>query len=164
MIALSVVSIATAGQDNALMKKINAMGSVEMNYTLVIDNQDGKTVSSQNGILFYQDGLYKLESDNLCIYCDGKSRWIYSVASEEVVIMKNDYNSSSPADNPLMLLADSKVRDNGDGSYRIVYSDDNDFLYTVKISSVKKSENHSSSFFVLNENSLGDDVIVTDLR
>lgn len=163
-VTLLVMPFAVEAQENALMKKINAMGVVKMRYELQVDDSEGKGVASQDGILHYQAGSYKLESDGLQIISDGKSRWIYNVASEEVVISKNDYNSSNPVDNPMLLLADSSVKDNGNGSYRVIYTDRNGYHYIVKITAVTKSETHPSSFFILDESKLSDDVIITDLR
>jgi len=164
LILTLIVTYSVEAQDNVLMKKINSLGPVQMKYDLQVDNADGKGITSQSGTLYYQNGLYRLDSKELQIICDGKSRWIYNKSSEEVVVSKNDYHSSSPVDNPLLLLADSNVKDNGDGTFRVIYNDKNGYHYIVKISSLKKSENHQTSFFVLEESQLSDDVIITDLR
>ncbi|MBR1539161.1 MAG: hypothetical protein IJ636_06610, partial [Bacteroidales bacterium] len=54
----------------------------------MVDNASGKTVAEGTG--YVQDDCYRLETDWLQVWCNGKDRWIYSSASDELVIEKND--------------------------------------------------------------------------
>ena len=75
----------------------------------MVDNVSGKTVAEGKG--FVQDECYRLETDWMKVYCNGKDRWIYSSGSDELVIEKNDVS----------FLKDISVSKAADGSAVVMY-------------------------------------------
>lgn len=114
----------------------------------MVDNVSGKTVAEGKG--FVQDECYRLETDWMKVYCNGKDRWIYSSGSDELVIEKNDVS----------FLKDISVSKAADGSAVVMYD-----TYTITLTGIKEAtEPWSATFFIIDPESFGDDTIITDLR
>ena len=114
----------------------------------MVDNATGKTVAEGQG--YVQDESYRLETDWMLVYCNGKDRWIYSPGSDELVIEKNDVS----------FLKDIKVSKAADGSAVVMYD-----TYTITLTGIQEAkEPWSATFFIIDPESFGDDTIITDLR
>ena len=114
----------------------------------MVDNVSGKTVAEGKG--FVQDDCYRLETDWMKVYCNGKDRWIYSSGSDELVIEKNDVS----------FLKDISVSKAADGSAVVMYD-----TYTITLTGIKEAaEPWAATFFIIDPESFGDDTIITDLR
>ena len=114
----------------------------------MVDNTSGKTVAEGKG--YVQDECYRLETDWMQVYCNGKDRWIYSPGSDELVIEKNDVS----------FLQEIKVSKAADGTAVVVYD-----TYTITLTGIKETaEPWSATFFIIDPESFGDDTIITDLR
>lgn len=114
----------------------------------MVDNVSGKTVAEGKG--YVQDECYRLETDWMKVYCNGKDRWIYSSGSDELVIEKNDVS----------FLKDISVSKAADGSAVVMYD-----TYTITLTGIKEAaEPWSATFFIIDPESFGDDTIITDLR
>jgi len=114
----------------------------------MVDIESGKTVAEGRG--FVQDDCYRLETDWMQVYCNGKDRWIYSPGSDELVIESNDVS----------FLKDISVSKAADGSAVVVYEN-----YTITLTGIKEAaEPWSATFFIIDPESFGDDTIITDLR
>ena len=114
----------------------------------MVDNVTGKTVAEGKG--FVQDDCYRLETDWMKVYCNGKDRWIYSPGSDELVIENNDVS----------FLKDISVSKAADGTALVTYD-----TYTITLTGIKEvAEAWSATFFIIDPESFGDDTIITDLR
>ena len=114
----------------------------------MVDNTSGKTVAEGKG--YVQDECYRLETDWMQVYCNGKDRWIYSPGSDELVIEKNDVS----------FLQDITVSKAADGTAVVVYD-----TYTITLTGIKEvADPWSATFFIIDPESFGDDTIITDLR
>ena len=114
----------------------------------MVDNTSGKTVAEGKG--YVQDDCYRLETDWMQVYCNGKDRWIYSPGSDELVVEKNDVS----------FLQEIKVSKAADGSAVVAYD-----TYTITLTGIKETdEPWSATFFIIDPEIFGDDTIITDLR
>ena len=111
--------------------------------------ETGETLAS--GTAYVQGDCYRCETPDGAMYCDGKNRWIYSSATDELVIQKNDLSMFKDLDL-------SKIK--GSSSYAYEYGS-----FTVSLSAVKPvSDPWSATFFIPDPESFSLDTIVTDLR
>ncbi len=114
----------------------------------MVDNTTGKTVAEGKG--YVQDESYRLETDWMQVYCNGKDRWIYSPGSDEMVIENNDVS----------FLKEIKVSKAADRTAVVLYD-----TYTITLTDIQeKSEAWSATFFIIDPAIFGDDTIITDLR
>ena len=114
----------------------------------MVDNLSGKTLSSGTG--YVQDDCYRLDTDWLKIYCNGKDRWIYSPQSDELVIEKNDVS----------FLKEIAVSRKADGTAVVHYD-----VYTITLTDIKEeTAPWPGVFFLIDPESFGEDTIITDLR
>ena len=117
-------------------------------YFTMVDNATGKTVAAGTG--YVQDDCYRIETDWMQVYCNGKDRWIYSPGSDEMVIENNDVS----------FLKDIAVSKAADGTAIVTYD-----TYTITLTGIKEAaEPWSATFFIIDPESFGDDTIITDLR
>ena len=114
----------------------------------MVDNTSGKTVAEGTG--YVQDECYRLETDWMQVWCNGKDRWIYSPNSDELVIESNDVS----------FLKDIAVSKAADGTALVTYD-----TYTITLTGIKEAaEPWSATFFIIDPETFGDDTIITDLR
>ncbi|MBQ5516768.1 MAG: hypothetical protein IIT92_00030 [Bacteroidales bacterium] len=114
----------------------------------MVDNTTGKTVAEGKG--YVQDESYRLETDWMQVYCNGKDRWIYSPGSDEMVIENNDVS----------FLKEIKVSKAADRTAVVLYE-----TYTITLTDIQeKPEAWSATFFIIDPAIFGDDTIITDLR
>ena len=114
----------------------------------MVDNTTGKTVAEGKG--YVQDESYRLETDWMQVYCNGKDRWIYSLGSDEMVIENNDVS----------FLKEIKVSKAADRTAVVLYE-----TYTITLTDIQeKPEAWSATFFIIDPAIFGDDTIITDLR
>ena len=114
----------------------------------MVDNVSGKTVAEGKG--YVQDECYRLETDWMQVWCNGKDRWIYSPNSDELVIERNDVS----------FLKDIAVSKAADGTALVTYD-----TYTITLTGIKEAaEPWSAIFFIIDPETVGDDTIITDLR
>ena len=114
----------------------------------MVENETGNTVASGKG--YVQGDCYRLETDWMQVYCNGKDRWIYSPGSDELVIERNDVS----------FLKDIAVTRSADGNAVVAYD-----KYTITLTGIREVEKDwPGSFFIIDPESFGDDTIITDLR
>ena len=114
----------------------------------MVENGSGKTVAEGEG--YVQDECYRLETDWMKVYCNGKDRWIYSPGSDELVVENNDVS----------FLSEITVSKSADGTAVVAYDN-----YTITLTRIKEAaEPWSATFFIIDPESFGDDTIITDLR
>jgi len=114
----------------------------------MVDNKTGQTIATGKG--YVQDDCYRLETDWLQVWCNGKERWIWSSRSDELVIEKNDVS----------FLQDISVDRLSAGKAVVKYD-----TYTITLTDVQeKTEPWSGTFFIIDPELFGDDTIITDLR
>ena len=114
----------------------------------MVDDKTGQTVATGKG--YVQDECYRLETDWLQVWCNGKDRWIWSPASDELVIERNDVS----------FLKDISVSKSVDGTAVVTYE-----RYTITLTGIKEAADPwPATFFIIDPDSFGDDTIITDLR
>ena len=154
--ALSLWSVVSFAQTGAtLLDDIKAMGTVSLNYSVKGLDKTGKCVATQKGVAYVQGDCYRIESDELKVYCNGESMWMYTPDTEELVISANE---------TLPLLGATDARRRQDGTITASYAA-NDMTFKVEISGIKSlKEKFPADYFVLDESAVSENVIVTDLR
>jgi hypothetical protein len=114
----------------------------------MVDKTTEKTVASGKG--YVQDDCYRLETEWLQVWCNGKDRWIYSPKSDELVIEKNDVS----------FLKDISINKATGDKAVIDYEN-----YTITLTDMKiQKEPWSGTFFIIDPELFGEDTIITDLR
>ena len=114
----------------------------------MVETASGREISSGKG--YVQGECYRLETDWMQVWCNGKDRWIYSPGSDELVIEKNDVS----------FLREISVSKSADGSAVVAYD-----AYTITLTGIKEEkEPWSATFFIIDPELFGDDTIITDLR
>lgn len=102
------------------------------------------------GKAYVQEQCYKFETKDGALYCDGKSRWIYSSTTQELVIQNND----------LPVLKDVDLKNISGPSYTAEYS-----RYKIYLTSIMQVEEPwSATFFIIDPALIDGETIITDLR
>ena len=102
------------------------------------------------GVGYVQDDCYRLETEAMQIYCNGKDRWIWSPSSEELVIEKNDVS----------FLKEIAVSRSADGTAVVTYGS-----WTITLTGIRNAdEPWPATFFIIDPDLFGDNTIITDLR
>lgn len=114
----------------------------------MVDNASGKTIAAGTG--YVQDDCYRIETDWVQVWCNGKDRWIFSPGSDELVIETNDVS----------FLKDITInRAEGDKA-EVKYGD-----YTISLTKIREvAEPWSGTFFIIDPDRFGENTIITDLR
>ncbi|MDR0668359.1 MAG: outer membrane lipoprotein carrier protein LolA [Prevotellaceae bacterium] len=95
----------------AFIEKINGAASFEMAFTIAVENPAKGLLHHSEGVLLCSGARYRLTTDESDVYCDGRSKWICSKATNEVYIQYvSDDEPSDFANNPLRWLASSRQR------------------------------------------------------
>ena len=114
----------------------------------MVDNISGKEIAAGTG--YVQDTCYRLETDWMQVYCNGKDRWIYSPGSDELVIEKNDVS----------FLREISIDKMTDRTAEVTYAN-----YTITLTDIRQvAEPWSATFFIIDPESFGLETIITDLR
>ena len=154
-ILISAFSAYAQNDDATLWDELKKQGQVTMNFSLKGTDASGVVVSSEEGKGYLQGDCYRIECGDMLICCDGKSMWLFNSATEELVI---DHDEAMP------FMKASDIRKDQQGNINAKYVAD-DITFKVKVSGVAPvSASWPASFFTVDESSLSDNVIVTDLR
>ena len=114
----------------------------------MVDNTSGQTVAAGTG--YVQDDCYRIETDWVQGWCNGKDRWIYSPGSDELVIESNDVS----------FLKDISINRTTGDKAEVKYEN-----YTISLSNIKEvAEPWSGIFFIIDPERFGENTIITDLR
>ena len=109
---------------------------------------DGKVIAEGKG--YVQNDCYRLETEWMQVWCNGKDRWIWSPRSDELVIEHNDVS----------FLDEIAVTRQAGGKAVVKYGD-----YTITLTDIQeKDAPWSGTFFIIDPELFGDDTILTDLR
>ena len=109
---------------------------------------DGKVIAEGKG--YVQNDCYRLETEWMQVWCNGKDRWIWSPRSDELVIEHNDVS----------FLDEIAVTRQAGGKAVVKYGD-----YTITLTDIQeKDAPWSGTFFIIDPELFGDDTIITDLR
>ena len=84
---------------NEILEKVSrktaSYSNVEAHFTNTIINEHAGIKESQNGILYLQGDLYRLELNEQTIISDGESNWIHLIDEKEVQIIEIDEEEES---------------------------------------------------------------------
>ncbi|HPZ86592.1 MAG TPA: outer membrane lipoprotein carrier protein LolA [Flavihumibacter sp.] len=75
---------------DAVSAKFKTFKAVQSNFTLQVEDGNGKVQGTKKGTVWMKDGKYKVNITGQEIYCDGKTVWTYDKASNEVTLTKFD--------------------------------------------------------------------------
>lgn len=75
---------------DAVSAKFKTFKAVQSNFTLQVEDGNGKIQGTKKGTVWMKDGKYKVNITGQEIYCDGKTVWTYDKASNEVTLTKFD--------------------------------------------------------------------------
>lgn len=147
---LTCLCFAAGAQNEALIRSLAAEGSLTCKFTMTTDGVAGSGIK---GTAWIQDNSYRIESDTFQMMCNGKTRWMYNTASDELVIEKNNL---SVLDNPVEKLAD--------GSYRMTVRNAGSTFHITVYEVKQQKEKYPFEYFMMDPDKISLDTIVTDLR
>ncbi len=151
------LAVCAFAQDDAvtLWGELKKQGALTMDFSLKGTDTDGVVVTNEEGKAYLQGDCYRIECGDMLICCDSKSMWLYNSASGELVI---DYDEALP------FMKATGVKKDQKGNVNATYVAD-DITFKVKVSNMTApAAGYGKEFFTIDENSLPEDVIVTDLR
>ena len=155
VIALTAAFAVKAQDPKLVANYFKAMGPSSVSFTMSGTGLDGTVFKTQDGTMDIQYPNIRIEAAGHIICTNGSVIWLYNPATEELVISDSITNS---------LLANSTVTVDNDGKAVLKFNNKNGSNMTFKLKNAAPHSKWPSSHFVLDQKSLGDDVIVTDLR
>lgn len=153
----SLFALAAFAQNDAatLWGELKKQGTLSMDFSLKGLDKDGVVVTDEEGKAYLQGDCYRIECGDMLICCDSQSMWLYNSASGELVIDR---------DEALPFMKATNVKKDQMGNVNATYVAD-DITFKVKVSNMAPpAASYGKEFFIIDEKSLPDDVIVTDLR
>ena len=155
ILIISVFAVYAAEDAVTLWGELKKQGTVSMDFSLKGMDKDGVVVTSEEGKAYLQGDCYRVECGDMVICCDGKSMWMYNTSAMELVI---------DSDEALPFMKATNVKKDQLGNINATYDTD-DITFKVKVSNIANpASRFDAAFFVIDVNSLPEDVIVTDLR
>ena len=152
-----VFALGAFAQNDAvtLWGEIKKQGALTMDFSLKGTDTDGVVITNEEGKAWLQGDCYRIECGDMLICCDSKSMWLYNKSSGELVI---DHDEALP------FMKATNVRKDQAGNVNATYEAD-DITFKVKVSNMASpAAGYAADYFTIDEKSLPDDVIVTDLR
>lgn len=154
-VLLGFISAAAAQDPKMVANYLKSMGSSEVLFTMSGTGLDGTEFKAQEGKLEVQYPDFRIEAAGHLIYCKGDTLWLYNPKTEEVVISDSMLGA---------LMADSSITVGNDGKPVLTFSNKNGSRMTFILKKVIPHDKWLGNHFILDTKSLGDDVIVTDMR
>jgi len=131
------------------------MKSAVIEFTMSGTGLDGSQISAQKGVMDVQYPCFKIVSNGQQISGDGKTMWIYNPSTQELVITSSMLKE---------LLSNAAMTLSSNGKPVFTFSNKNGTKMTFRMEKMTPANVWPSSHFVIDEKSLGDDVVVTDMR
>ena len=79
---------------DAVSSKFKTYKSPQASFTYVIENAQGKALSSQKGTVSMKGTKYRVSIPGMEIFSDGRTNWNYDKSANEVTIKEIDVNAS----------------------------------------------------------------------
>jgi outer membrane lipoprotein carrier protein len=95
---------------DAVSAKFKSYKTVQASFTYIVENADGKTISSKKGTVYMKGTKYRVTFVGQEIFSDGNTVWTYDKSSNEVTITKLD-NSSNTTITPQKLFTNFYDKD-----------------------------------------------------
>ena len=73
-----------------LSVKLKSFKAVQADFTLKVEDANGKLQGSKSGVIYIKGGKYHISITGQEIFCNGKDVWQYDKGSNEVTITKSD--------------------------------------------------------------------------
>src|ERR1700759_5393922 len=77
--------------------KFKSYKSVQLDFSLKIENSAGKSLGVKKGTLYMKDSKYRISVSGQEIYSDGTNIWTYDKSTNEVQITKFDASANTIA-------------------------------------------------------------------
>lgn len=75
---------------DAVSNKFKSFKTVQANYTLKVQDRNGKQQGVKTGMIYMKGDKYKIVDKNLQIFCNGKTSWRYDSEANEVTVSSVD--------------------------------------------------------------------------
>ncbi|MDP4285562.1 MAG: outer membrane lipoprotein carrier protein LolA [Bacteroidota bacterium] len=75
--------------------KFKSYKSVTANFSLKVENADGKVVGVKSGVVYMEGSKYRVNISGQEIYSDGSNIWTYDKSADEVQLTKFDPSSNT---------------------------------------------------------------------
>ncbi|MBN2212650.1 MAG: outer membrane lipoprotein carrier protein LolA [Bacteroidales bacterium] len=85
-------------------EKTGSYRTIQVNYTLTVEDRKEKTTSSSEGQIWIKGGKYRLDAPESVVYFDGKTMWTYNEDINEVTITEPDMEDEDFLSNPAKIL------------------------------------------------------------
>lgn len=148
------------------------VGGATLSFNFAAADSSGKVLYSANGTLVSLESSYRMETDDILVVSDGKTKGIYQKQIDEIVLQPVDKSGQANImDNPFALLQ------NSGGAYDVIPSeaDSNGIprkialkaksgeVYTIMVKGYSKTAAPEHSLFSIDPE-LYPSAVVTDLR
>ena len=80
---------------DALSAKLKSYKAVQSNFTLKVEDANGKLQGSKNGVVYVKGNRYHVSITGQEVFSDGKDVWTYDKSSNEVTITKSDPSTAT---------------------------------------------------------------------
>ena len=94
---------------DAVSAKFKTFKSPQANFTYVVENAQGKAMSTKRGTVYMRGNKYYVKMDGLEIFSDGKTSWNYEKGANEVTV--DNVNKSAGAMTPQRLFTNFYDKD-----------------------------------------------------
>lgn len=111
-----------------MQEALHGLGTADFSFDFHAEDQAGDILGDESGHFVAQDESFRLSTDAMTMFCDGRTKWIYDMVNDEITIFPHDVTSVDPAENPFAVLSKAdpasytfkgRVR-TGDDSYTVV--------------------------------------------
>jgi hypothetical protein len=152
---IAFISVNAQSKAVTLWEELKKQGTVSMDFSLKGLDTEGVVITSEEGKAYLQGDCYRIECGDMLICCDGTSMWLYNNATAELVIDQ---------DEALPFMKATDVKKDQQGNVNATYVAD-DITFKVKVSNIQHpGARYDAPFFTIDQTTLPEDVIVTDLR
>lgn len=124
----------------SMQEALGRLGTADFAFTFKAVSSEGEVLGDESGHFVAQGEAFRLTTDIMTVFCDGKTKWIYDTVNEEITVFPHDTASVDPAENPFAVLskADASLYSFKGGVD--VEDGDNSTLYTIRMSPKDKDE------------------------
>ena len=87
-----------------MREALDGMGAADFGFSFMAEDQAGNVLGKETGNFLAEGERFRMTTSSLTVYCDGKTKWLYDMANEEITVFPHDTASTDPAENPFAVL------------------------------------------------------------
>ena len=102
---LSAQHINSASVLEGMRNAIKQFPAAQLSFEFVATDGSGSVSGEYSGMVATQGNAFKMVNEDMEIYCDGNSKWIFNKVAGELTILPNDTTVNDIAENPIGFLS-----------------------------------------------------------